>query len=201
MAQPTSNTTLMMSCSRSLTSSALPTRDDILVYSETLSEHWSHVDQVLEKLQEAGLLVNITKSQFHVQEVAFLSMIIFTHSLKMDPKNIATIKVWEAPKTIRDVQSFIVFANFYRRFIKCFLTLAQPLTCLTRIDVKFHVPSAALALSESLKSAFTSAPVLAHFDSVLEPVMETDASDYVSTRILSQGHSEGLRPTANYSTN
>ncbi len=140
----------------------------------------------MEKLREAGLQVDITKSPFHVQEVTFLGMIVSTQGLKMDPKKIATIKEWEPSQSLRNVQSFIRFANFYRQFSKGFSALAQPLTRLTRKDVTFHVSPEALTSFESFKSAFTSAPVLAHFDNDLESVMETDASDYVSAKILSQ---------------
>ncbi len=62
--------------------------------------------------------------------------------------------------------------------------------------MKFHIYPAALASFESLKAAFTSTPILAHFDPNLESVMETDASDYLSTRILLQRHHGGLYPIA-----
>ncbi len=65
--------------------------EDILIYCETLTEHRSHVCQVLEKLLEAGHQFDTTKPQFYVQEVAFLSTIVTTQCPKMDPKMVTTI--------------------------------------------------------------------------------------------------------------
>jgi hypothetical protein len=82
-------------------------------------------------------------------------MIILTHCLKIDQKNVTAIKDWEPPKTLQDVQYFLGFANFYQRFIKSSSAMARPLTRLTRKDVKYDISLATLFALESLKKAFT----------------------------------------------
>lgn len=105
--------------------------DDILVYSNSKEEHVEHVKKVLRKLQQAGLYLDINKCQFHVQEVKYLGLIITTDGLKMDPQKIDTIVNWKAPRCVKDVQAFLGFANFYRRFIHGYSRIAAPLSNLT----------------------------------------------------------------------
>ena len=105
--------------------------NDLLIYSKTLWEHKEHVRQVLSKLREAGLQVDIKKCEFHVEEVLYLGIIIGKHGIKMDPAKVAAIREWTRPQTVKDVQLFLGFANFYRRFIKGFSEVAKPLLALT----------------------------------------------------------------------
>ena len=92
------------------------------------------------------------------------------------------------------------FGNYYRRFIKDFSSIVKPLTLLTKKNQKFEWGEAQQHSFETLKSAFTSAPVLRHFDSTKEITLETDASNQVSAGILSQPDDEGiLHPVAFYS--
>ncbi|KAF4301497.1 hypothetical protein GTA08_BOTSDO10546 [Botryosphaeria dothidea] len=111
--------------------------DDILIYSETLEEHQEHVEKVLKKLQERKLQVKPEKCAFHVQEVEFLGFIIRPGEVIIDPKKVDSILSWPIPKNLREVQSFLGFANFYRRFIRDYAKLAEPLTRLTRKDTRF----------------------------------------------------------------
>ena len=106
--------------------------DDVLIYSETLEQHHLHVEMVLERLHKARLFADIDKSEFDQKEVKYLGMIIGVDGLKMDPVKIKTILEWSTPKTVKEVLSFLGFANFYRRFIEKFSKLALPLTELTK---------------------------------------------------------------------
>ena len=176
--------------------------DDILVYSDSKEEHIQHVSKVLEKLKQAGLYLDINKCQFHVKEVKYLGLIITTEGLKMDPKKIETIVQWKTPRCLKDVQAFMGFANFYRRFVHGYSRIAAPLSNLTRKDQKSFIFPWALdspeqRAFEDLKKAFTTAPILAHFDPDKETWLETDASDYVIAAILSQRGEDGmLHPVA-----
>ena len=96
-----------------------------------------YVKKVLSRLRDAGLQVDITKSQFHVSEVAYLGLIVTTRGVRMDPAKVDTIVHWPALRNLKDIQSFLGFANFYRHFIYGFSRLAAPFTALTRKDVKF----------------------------------------------------------------
>ena len=121
----------------------------------------------------------------------------------MDPSKVSTVVDWPAPKHLKDVRSFLGFANFYRRFIKG-LRCHLPLTALTRKEQGKHVPFVCVPAQQDafgrLKTASTTAPVLAHFDFDRRIVVETDASDYVSAGVLSQYDDQRiLHPVAYFS--
>lgn len=175
--------------------------DDILVYSENRKEHTRHVRLILERLHEAGLQVDVQKCSFGVTEVKYLDLIITTNGVRMDMEKVSAVLDWPTPKTVKDVQSFLGFANFYRRFIQGFSRLAGPLTQLTKKDHPFKWTPECQKAFEDLKSAFTSAPILLHFDLEKQIVVETDASDHVVAEVMSQYDSDGaLRPVAYFST-
>ena len=112
--------------------------DDIVVYSETLREHKLHVSKVLKALTKADLQVKPEKTEFHKQEIEFLGFIIGKDGIKMDPKKVEAVITWPTPKSVKDIQSFLGFANFYRRFIKDYSKEAEPLTQMTQKDVVFE---------------------------------------------------------------
>ncbi|TKA72817.1 hypothetical protein B0A49_05481 [Cryomyces minteri] len=89
--------------------------DDVLVYSNSVEEHRKHGRLVLEALYKAGLQLDVNKLEFHVTEVLYPGLIISTKRIRMDPKKVSTIRDWESPKNVKDVQAFVGFANFYRR--------------------------------------------------------------------------------------
>jgi len=66
--------------------------DDILIYSKTLKEYRNHVKEVLGKLREAGLQVDIDKCEFEVQETSFLGLLVSTNGLRMDPRKVDIIR-------------------------------------------------------------------------------------------------------------
>lgn len=176
--------------------------DDVLIFSEDLEEHEEHVRRVVERLGKAGLYLDINKCQFGVKEVKYLGLIVSTEGIKMDPAKVNAIQEWRVPHSVKDVQSFLGFANFYRRFIAGYSAIAAPLTNLTKGDPKdkqfpFAPGSRELEAFETLKSSFMTAPVLQHFDPDKETWVETDASDYVVAAVLSQKDTQGiLRPVA-----
>ena len=111
--------------------------DDILIYSDNEAEHEIHVKRVLQKLEEAGLQADITKCAFHVTQVPYLGLIIITEGVKMNSVKVDTIINWPTLMNVKDVQSFLEFANFYRRFIYDYSKIAAPLTCLISKNVAF----------------------------------------------------------------
>lgn len=174
--------------------------DDILIYSETLEEHKRHVRQVLEVLSMNGLHLKPEKCHFNQTEVKYLGLIIGQEGIKMDPAKVETVRNWPTPTCTRDIRAFLGFANFYRRFIKGFSQVAKPLTELTGKGIRFSWNDTRQQAFDSLKDAFTSAPILVHFDWDKEIILETDASDYVTAGVLSQrGHDGTLHPVAFYS--
>lgn len=174
--------------------------DDVLIYSETLEDHRNHVRQILDKLRSAGLFVKPEKCKFHQSSVEYLGLVITTKGLQMDPKKVEAVQQWPTPTKLKDVQAFLGFANFYRRFIKDYSKVAKALTQLTKKDVPFKWDQSAQDAFDDLKQRFTTAPILRHFDFDRPIVVETDASDYVSAGVLSQYDDDNvLHPVAFFS--
>jgi hypothetical protein len=89
----------------------------MLIYSDTFEEHQEHVNLVLEAFEKASLHLKPEKCEFHHQEVKYLGLIISIEGIKMDPEKITAVQDWEAPCNLKDVRTFLGFANFYRRFV------------------------------------------------------------------------------------
>ena len=174
--------------------------DDILIYSKSKKEHRQHVRDVLDRLKKAGLQPDIKKCEFEVKETRFLGLIVTRDGIKMDPQKVKAILEWEAPRSVKGVQSFLGLCNYYRRFIRGYSTIARPLTDLTRKDLPWEWSSKCQAAFEALKGAIKSDPVLRHFDPSKAIYIEVDSSDYVSGGVMMQKDDEGrLHPVAFFS--
>ena len=87
--------------------------DDILIYSEDELEHTEHIWKILKCLRKAGLQVDIKKSEFNIKRTKYLGFIIGTNGIEVDPEKVEVIRTWQAPITVKGVQSFLGFCNFY----------------------------------------------------------------------------------------
>uniref|UniRef100_A0A8D3E3V3 Gypsy retrotransposon integrase-like protein 1 n=1 Tax=Scophthalmus maximus TaxID=52904 RepID=A0A8D3E3V3_SCOMX len=160
--------------------------DDILIYSESQEEHVHHVQAVLKRLLENSLLVKAEKCVFHAPTVSFLGYIVAQGTVEMDPEKVSAVSFWAIPDSRKQLQRFLGFANFYRRFIRNYSTIATPLTALTSSQVSFTWTPATGEAFQTLKKQFTSAPILQVPDPDLQFVLEVDASDVGVGGILSQ---------------
>ena len=111
--------------------------DDILIYSEDPLEHEIHVKKVLERLRATSLQANIKKSEFSVTRTKYLGFIVSTDRVATDPEKVEVVRNWQRPTTVKGIQSFLGFCNFYRRFIRDYGRIARPLNLLTRKDTPF----------------------------------------------------------------
>ena len=116
----------------------------------------------------------------------------------MNSAKVTAIVNWESSSCVKDVQSFLRFANFYWRFIKGFSQLASLLTALTQKDIKFDWSSAAEQAFQALKAAFTSAFILVMFNLSKPFTVESDSSDCVTGEMLSQSDSQGVLHSVTY---
>jgi transposase InsO family protein len=174
--------------------------DDILIYSEDELQHEAHVKQVVERLRAAGLQADIKKCEFGVKRTKYLGFIISTDGVQVDPDKIKAIAEWDYPGTVRGVQSFLGFCNFYRRFIRDFSRIAAPLTRLTRADHEFDFNEECIVGFEALRKMLMNAPILAHYDVDSQCLLETDASDTVVAAVFSQKGLDGeWHPVAYFS--
>ncbi|XP_044719872.1 reverse transcriptase (RNA-dependent DNA polymerase) domain-containing protein [Hirsutella rhossiliensis] len=141
--------------------------DDVLIFSSgSLQDHRDKVGKVLQRLMDAGLQLDINKSEFEVKAVKYLGFIIEAE--------------WMGnPTNIKSVRSFIGFANFYRVFMPDFSVIAEPLTRLTKKDVPFRWDGLCEEAFEKLKDLLITAPILA-LPSRKETIVEADASGFAS---------------------
>src|SRR5258705_6935926 len=159
--------------------------DDILIYSDSVDQHWDHVQEVLRCLQEAGLYMNPKKCNFHTDTVEYLGFILTPTGLHMDPAKVATIQNWPELRNICDVQSFLGFANFYCHFITDYSQMTLPLTNLCKKATPWNFSEREMTTFQTLTNAFSTAPVLCHWAPDLRMMVETDASDHAIAGILS----------------
>jgi len=174
--------------------------DDILVYADTEKKHDDTVKEVLKRLQDNGLAVLPEKCVWKAQEVEFLGYIIGREGIKMLGDKVQAILSWRTPKSLTETQSFLGFANFYRRFIQDYSRVARLLTELTKKDREWSWNPEADAAFTELKQRVTTAPILVHFDPAKEVIIETEISDFAIGAVLSQRDEEKrLHPVAFHS--
>ena len=135
--------------------------DDILIYSKSHVEHGEHLRIVLQTLRERQLYAKLSKCQFWLDKVAFLSHVISADGVSVDPQKIEAVVNWKPPKNVSEVRSFLGLVGYYRKFVEGFSRIEAPLTKLTRKDVMYDWVDACQNSFEELKDRLTSAPVLA----------------------------------------
>jgi len=170
--------------------------DDILIYSNNLEDHKKHVKEVLRRLRDNKLYASSTKCVFYQNRVEFLGFILGSDGLRIDKSKIQTIQDWLTPRRVKDVQSFLGFTNFYRRFINNYAGVSAPLTRLTQKNEPWSWMTDCQAAFDGLKKAFTTVPILGHWDPESLIILETDTSDRALAAILSTRTDSEIYPIA-----
>ncbi|GJT56214.1 putative reverse transcriptase domain-containing protein [Tanacetum coccineum] len=150
--------------------------DDILIYSKNKKEHEEHLKAVLELLKKEKLYAKFSKCEFWIPKVQFLSHMIDSQGIYVDPAKIESIKDWESPKTPTEIRQFLGLAGYYRRFIKGFSKIAKSMTKLTQKGVKFDWGDKQEAAFQLLKPKLYSAPILALPEGSEDFILYCDAS-------------------------
>ena len=112
--------------------------DDILVYSCTVEEHAEHLRKVFAALWKHRLFAKASKCSIMVKEVEFLHQWVTPQGASPLKEKLKAVRSWERPQTLKDVRSFLGFANYYRCFISKYAEIATPLTYLTKKDVEMQ---------------------------------------------------------------
>jgi len=174
--------------------------DGILIFSQNLEDHWRHVRTILKRVEETGHTPKASKCEFHTTETEYLGYVITPKGLRMYEEKIRTIKEWKEPTNLKGIQSFLGFANFYRRFIRDYSKITTPLSSLTRKEKEWEWGDKQQEAFDTLKTAMITEPILQHFDPERAVTIEMDASDYAIGAICSQPDDYGiLHPVAYYS--
>jgi len=173
--------------------------DDVLIYSNTLQQHQKEVSNILEAIRKSVMKVKPSKCEFHQSETEYLGFIIGQEGVKTDPVKTQAIWDWTTPKKIKEIQCFLGFCNFYRRFIEGFSRTARPLYAKTKKECigNWEWGDKEQQAFDELRTKLTPAAVLVYFDPLALTKIETDASKYVCSGILLQQCQDGKwRPLA-----
>ncbi|GJV42957.1 putative reverse transcriptase domain-containing protein [Tanacetum coccineum] len=134
--------------------------DDILIYSKNKKEHEEHLKAILELLKKEELYAKFSKCEFWLPKVQFLSHVIDSQGIHVDPAKIESIKVWASPKMPTEIRQFLGLVGYYRRFIEGISKIAKPMTKLTHKKVKFVWGDKQEAAFQLLKQKLCSAQIL-----------------------------------------
>ncbi|GJP33591.1 hypothetical protein CLOM_g18114 [Closterium sp. NIES-68] len=170
--------------------------DDILIYSTTREQHLKDLEAVFQWLQQHRLITKGSKCEFLKQELEFQGHVISTEGIQIDPKKLWVIQEWRPPTNLQQLQSFLGFVNYVRRFIPNMAGLTEPLTDLLQKGTFYEWGEKQQAMFEALKIILMSPPELRIAD--LERPFEviTDASDIAIGVVLMQDFGNGLQPIA-----
>jgi transposase InsO family protein len=175
--------------------------DDIVIYSKDRDQHLQAVRSVLTRLQEWSLYINLDKCDWFTDRILFLGFVVTPTGISMDRSKVQAIEEWPVPHSVHEIQVFLGFTGFYRRFIRGYAQVTTPLT--ERLKGK-QPPSFDLTPEErmaflKLQILFTRAPILRHFDPTLPIRIETDASNFALGATISQHYEGRWHPIAYFS--
>ncbi|CAI7787244.1 unnamed protein product [Closterium sp. NIES-53] len=170
--------------------------DDILVYSRDKQQHLADLEAALTVLDKHRLLTKGSKYEFFQDRLEFLGHVISEAGVEIDPKKLNTVKAWHPPTNITELQSFLGFVNYVRRFVPDMAHLTAPLTDLLRKGVTFTCVEKEHATFSTLKNVICSPPVLRITDPHRPFEVVTNASDIAIGAVLLQDFGSGLQPIA-----
>ncbi|XP_067622234.1 retrovirus-related Pol polyprotein from transposon 412 isoform X2 [Eurosta solidaginis] len=168
--------------------------DDVIVIGCSETHHLKNLEKVFETCRKFNLKLNPIKCNFLRSEVTFLGHKCTSKGLLPDDSKIDAIKRYTKPKDKDAVRRFVAFANYYRRFIPNFASLAAPLNRLNRKKVEFVWDEACENAFEKLKQALMSPQLLQYPDFTKEFIITVDASKSGCGAILSQKHGDNDLP-------
>ncbi len=135
--------------------------DDIIVFSKTEGEHLLHLDMVIRALQRHRFHAKLSKCSFAQSELLFLGHVVGKDGVRVELKKVSIVKNWPVPVNKLQVQSFLGFANYFRKFIQGFAALVYPLRRLSKDSVRFVWDAACQGSFDGVKHVLCNAPVLA----------------------------------------
>jgi hypothetical protein len=160
--------------------------DDLLIFSKSHTQHLEHVRRVLERMRTVELFAKLIKCDFMTEELFYLGHIISKDGVKVDPRKTCRVQEWPRPQIVKHIRQFLGLANYFRKYIKGYSTVAAPLTRLTGSTVAWEWGKEQEEAFQALKEALTSAPVLVLPDVQKPFTVVCDASDYGVGAVLLQ---------------
>lgn len=162
--------------------------DDVLIMGNTFEETLSRLKEVIRRLADANLAVNLNKCKFFCQEIVFLGFFIGHGEIRPDPNKVKAITGFPTPKTVKEVRRFLGMAGYYRRMIPDFSGVTASLSDLLKGDAPFAWTAEAEEAFTKMKLILSSEPVVQNPRFELEFVLQCDASDVAAAGVLGQTH-------------
>ncbi|KAM2205550.1 hypothetical protein ACFX1S_025033 [Malus domestica] len=160
--------------------------DDFSVFGDSFDGCLDNLTLILKRCIETNLILNWEKCHFMVKQGIVLGHIVSTKGIKVDKSKIDLVRYLPFPTSVRKVRSFLEHAGFYRRFIKDFSKISQPLYRLLQKDVTFKFNDECEKAFNHLKEMLISAPIIVPPDWSLPFKLMCDASDYALGAVLGQ---------------
>ena len=167
--------------------------DDIIVFSHTFKEHMDHVSHVLDRPQIAGLRAKSSKCKFAVPSLKYLGHVVSGDGIKVDIHKIDKLQDWPLPTTVKQLQSFLGFANYYRAFVPQISQICQPLYQLAKKGAVWDwTPRCATAFHAVVESLVNTV-MLHHYEDGRPLIVSCDASKYGLGAVLEMVQENGNR--------
>jgi hypothetical protein len=175
--------------------------DDCLAWGRTKEELAANIVKILERFETYDLRLKLSKCAFGLTSVLFLGHVVSDKGIPPDPSKVKAVNAWPRPKAVRDVQQFLGFANYCRRFIPNFSHNAKPLNALvsSKVPRPFSWGTVHQHGFDRIKRALVSTPCLLVPKPGAPYVLYTDASNFALGAALYQDQGDGLQPIAYYS--
>ena len=171
--------------------------DDILVTGKTTAEHLANLDEVLSRLEKAGMRLKQTKCKFLLPEVEYLGHKITKDGLKPSDSKLEAVSKAPVPKNVSELKAFLGLVNYFGKFLSYLSTTLAPLHKLLQKGTHFQWKEQHQKAFDTVRSQLISSELLVHYDSDLELILSCDASPYGVGAVLAHRFSDGTeRPIA-----
>lgn len=160
--------------------------DDIIVFGRTFDEHLENLSLVLDALRAANITLKASKCKLLCEEIQFLGHVVSATGVATDPEKVNKISSMPAPRNTHEIKVFTGLTGYYRKFIKDYASIAEPLNKLLRKEGEWHWADEQQSAFDELKKRLTEAPILAFPDFKLPFTLFTDASNHGIGSVLSQ---------------
>ena len=151
--------------------------DDIVLVSESFEEHLELLEKLLLRINKANLTINREKSHFCVNEVKYLGFLVNEHGMRIDPEKTQAIRDYPRPTNLKQLRRWNGMCSWFRKFVRDFAKIMDPLVKLTKKDVKFIWGHDQETAFQRIKQLLIEAPLLHRPVPGCEYTLHTDASD------------------------
>jgi len=160
--------------------------DDIIIFSRSVEDHFTHIESILNSLVKHNLNAKINKCEFFKTSLTFLGHIVSRSGISVCPDKVRAVREFPVPQNMKELRSFLGLGNYYRRFILDYSRTTSVLTRLLQKNVNYEWTEECQLAFDELKEKLTQAPVLAFPDYALQFILTTDACDSGIGGVLSQ---------------